>query len=145
MTAIFSTMLGFQISSRIGNEKFMATAEAIEANIVNVRSEKHTSSSKKTHKSSTYYVYYATVEYSYNGASYRKGEFRIPSTSKNHATLTVYIDPNNPGDCRINETTSNFILSLMVFVIPACISLGSTCYAVYCIRRIKRRQLMGLA
>ena len=104
MLIIGGSLIVWTVNKQRENDEFMKHSIEISAEVVSVRTQRSTS---RKHKRITY-SYYAIVDYEYEGTIYRRGEFKVDSSTKEGSNITVYIDPNNPGDCRLPENL-NFL------------------------------------
>lgn len=99
----FLTPAGIIIGQKEDHKRFMQHAVPCQAEVISTRDVKHTSTNKKSHSTSTHWNYYAMVKYTYGETTYVRGEFEVqPSEAQQGKIVTVYIDPDNPGDCRVN-------------------------------------------
>ena len=137
IAAAFSIPIIISIMSYISQVQFKDNAVAIDTTIVSVRTERHTGSGK--HKR-THTLYYATVEYTYEDTVYQRGEYQVSNTNRIGTTYTLYIDPNNPGDCRTAPQTGNLIWGNIGFVIPIIIGLFFGTGGLYYMIKAKKRE-----
>ena len=130
------------IFKKISNDHFMDHAISITAEIVECRSEKHVHKHKHGRRT-TSYSYYAMVEYDYNGSHYRAGEFSVSKNDTIGDKIEVYIDPDNPADCRDKMSTSSFIFGLLGFI-PLVVSGAVVAFnSMNLMKKAKRRQQEG--
>lgn len=107
------------------DEDFFDKADKISAKITHVTAVKRSSTSRNKHSrsSSTYYDYYATVEYQVGDTLYRRGEFMISAGDNTTKRTIVYIDPDNPGDCRVKDIKNSRTWYIFALCSIACIGL----------------------
>ncbi len=122
--------------------QFQEKAIPIQTTIVSVRTQRHTSTGK--HKS-TSTLYYATVEYTYGDTTYRRGEYQVSNTNRIGTTYTLYIDPNNPGDCRPAPHKGNLIWNSIGSIIPIVMGLFFGIGGLNYMIKAKKREREGLS
>lgn len=122
--------------------QFQEKAIPIQTTIVSVRTQRHTSSGK--HRS-TSTLYYATVEYTYNGTTYQRGEYQVSNTNRIGTNYTLYIDPNNPGDCRPAAHKGDLIWGSIGSIIPIVMGLFFGIGGLYYMIKAKKREREGLS
>ena len=130
------------VAMKIDNDHFIDRAVPISATIVDRRAEKHTHRHKHG-PSTTSYSYYATVEYDYNGSHYRAGEFSVAKSDTIGTHIQLYIDPNNPSDCRDQFTSGSLIWSIVAFLPLVLFGSVGAYNGIVLMKKAKRREQEG--
>lgn len=129
------------------DEEFFDRAEAKYATVTHISAVKSTSSTgsrktKTTRSKSTHYDYYATVEYQVGDTLYRRGEFLVDADTTNTKKVLVYIDPDNPGDCRVKDIKNSRTWYIFVLCSIGAVGLIDTFISLYAYRSQKKKLML---
>ena len=109
------------INQKAENDRFMETAVPVNATCTDVWSE--TSGSRKHRKTS----YYADVKFTYEGITYHVDRIKVNRNTKVGNEITLYTQPSNPRDARLEYTTGDFVGSVVMscaFIVMGLIASG---------------------
>ena len=111
-------VLGFQQKQE---EDFFDNANRVYAEVYHISVAKRTKSSSTKHhtSSSTHYEYYASVRYQIGDTLYKRGEFQVDSDTDPGDRIMVYVNPDDPGDCRVKEVNNDRLGIMAVLFIFA--------------------------
>ena len=100
--------------------EFMKTAVRTDAKCTNVWSKTETYTVHSKHGTRTRHrtVYYANVEYDYNGTTYHLNNVGVSSSHRIGSYVTIYISPDNPLEYRKKTTEIQYKSGLYLITIP---------------------------
>lgn len=110
---VFFALIGiglivFAFVSKNQSDKFMETAVPVSAQCTRIWMTTDTDDDGHITE-----YYHADVSYEYNGATYQGKDFDVDYDTAVGDTITIYIDPKNPGDARTEFGMFPFIIMLI--------------------------------
>lgn len=137
---VFSMPIIISSVNYLQQKHFVENGVPVDAVILSIRSESHAGMIRKHGSSHSSRLYYADVEYTYNGTTYKPGEYKV--TNKEHVldTITLYIDPQNPEDCRTQPSKGEYIWGNIFFIPPILLGLFLTGGGLYYMLKAKKRK-----
>ncbi len=137
-------ILGVEMQSRRDYKNFMRTAVKTSAKCTSVWSQRERYRTHSRHRARTRYrtVYYANIEYEYNGTQYRHSNVRVSSAAHTGGYITIYISPDNPLVYRTFVSNGAYMMTFMTTLIVLLLVIGSMAWvSTKCFKAAKLAEL----